>query len=57
MAITIPNITRVRGTTETTVADALHQTQQYINRNVNPIKGNARAVPRAGSRPVLPVRK
>ena len=57
MALTIPNTNRVRSSTDSTVADSLRETQQYINRNVTQAAGNKRSTPKAGSRPVLPVAK
>lgn len=57
MALTVPNTNRTRGTTETVVADQIREVQQYVNRNVPQVPGNAIKVPRAGSRPILPVAK
>lgn len=57
MALTVPNTNRIRATTESTVASAIRETQNYINLNVPQQKGTAVAPPKTGSRPIMPVAK
>jgi hypothetical protein len=57
MAVTIPNTSRIRATSDSSVVDALQQLAQYVNRNVTPAAGTRVAPPAPGSRPINPVRR
>jgi hypothetical protein len=55
MAVRIPNTSRIRASTDSTVAGALNTLKTYINQNVTPKAGTARPAPVRGSRPIHPV--
>ena len=57
MSLTVPNLNRIRSTADTTVADALQQTAQYVNRNVPQAAGTRRAAPSNKTHPITPTGK
>jgi hypothetical protein len=54
MAVTIPNTERIRHTADSTVADALQQVTNYVNKNVTQKPGTRKAPPVRGNRPIHP---
>lgn len=52
--ITVPNLSRIRATADSTVGDALQQMTEYIGKNTTPAAGTRRAAPNANTHPVIP---
>lgn len=52
--VTIPNLTRIRATADTTVANGIQKLAKYVNNNTTPTTGNQKAAPSAASHPILP---
>jgi hypothetical protein len=52
--ITIPNLSRIRATVDTTVGDAFQRVVQYIGRNTTPAAGTRRAAPTSSTHPIVP---
>jgi hypothetical protein len=52
--ITIPNLTRIRASADTTVADSVQKLAKYVNANTTPTIGNRKAAPSAATHPIIP---
>lgn len=52
--LAVPNLTRIRATQDTSVADAFETIKNYVNKNTTPSAGTRRAAPTAASHPIIP---